>query len=98
MTDPLAFTIPSTSSPSSSSGGVTLEAIIAQLQHMDARLDTFNDELCQVNTYVSHIAQRQARLSGVATSPSPSLDALVDEDSDDGVAHNDKDKDASSFQ
>ena len=32
--------------PSSSVGGVTLEAVMAQLQHMDARLDTLIDELC----------------------------------------------------
>nr|POF22717.1 hypothetical protein CFP56_08398 [Quercus suber] len=43
---------PSTSASSSSAGGVTLEAIMAQLVQMDARLDTLSDELCQVNTYV----------------------------------------------
>ena len=37
---------PSTSAPSSSVGGVTLNAIMAQLQHMDARLNTLSDELC----------------------------------------------------
>ena len=30
----------------SSTGGVTLEAIMAQLVHMDARLDILSDELC----------------------------------------------------
>ena len=45
MTNPPTPTIPSTFAPSSV-GGVTLEAIIAQLQRMDARLDTLNDELC----------------------------------------------------
>ena len=34
------------STPSSFGGGVTLEAIIAQLVCMDARLDTLSDELC----------------------------------------------------
>ena len=53
---PPAFSTPSTSTPSSSAGGVTLESIIAQLVHMDARLDTLSDELCQVNTRVGRIA------------------------------------------
>ena len=48
---------PSTSAPSSSSGGVTLEAIMAQLEHMDACLDTLSTELYQVNTHVSRIAR-----------------------------------------
>ena len=58
MIAPPASTAPSTSSPSSSAGGVTLEAIMAQLVRMDARLDTLSDELCQVNTYVDRIARR----------------------------------------
>ena len=53
-------------------GGVTLEAIMAQLQRMDACLNTLNDELCQVNTRVSCIAQRLAHLGGFVESPSPS--------------------------
>ena len=44
MVTPPASFIPSTSAPSSSSGGVTLEAIVAQLEHMDARLDTLSDD------------------------------------------------------
>ena len=36
----------STSAPSSSTGGMTLEAVMAQLQCMDARLDKLSDELC----------------------------------------------------
>ena len=55
-TDPPASTTPSTSAPSSSGGVVTLEVIMVQLQCMDAHLDTLSDELCQVNTHVSHIA------------------------------------------
>ena len=35
---------------------VTLKDIMAQLQRMDARLDTLNDELYQVNTRVGRIA------------------------------------------
>ena len=72
---------------------------MVQLQRMDARLDTLSDELCQVNTYVGRIAQRQARLGGFVVSPSPSLKAFEDED-DDGDSNDDdddEDEDASSF-
>ena len=96
---PLASSAPSTSTPSSSMGGVTLEAVMVQLQHTDARLDTLNDKLCQVNTHVSRIAQWQARLRGFIESPSPSLEASEDED-DDGDYNDDdddEDEDASSF-
>ena len=47
---------PSTSAPSSSLGDVTLGDIMAQLQCMDARLDTLSMELYQVNVRVSRIA------------------------------------------
>ena len=57
-TTPPTSSTPSTLASSSSAGGVTLEAIMAQLVRMDARLDTLNDELCQVNTSVGRIAQR----------------------------------------
>ena len=53
-------------------GGVTLEAIMAQLERMDARLDTLTTELYQVNTRVSRIARRQAHMGGFIMSPSPS--------------------------
>ena len=56
VTSPASFAH-STSASSSSTGGVTLEAIMAQLQCMDARLDTLSDELCYVNTYVDRIAR-----------------------------------------
>ena len=55
---PPTLSTPSTSAPSTSARGVTLDAIIAQLQRMDARLDTFSTELYQMNTYVSCIARR----------------------------------------
>ena len=55
--DPSASTIPSTFAYSSSGGSVTFEAIMAQLQRMDACLDTFSDELCQVNTRVGRIVK-----------------------------------------
>ena len=54
---------------------------------MDARLDTLSDELCQVNTRVDHIAWRHAHLGGFAASPSPSLEASVNEDGDDEDAN-----------
>ena len=65
---------------------------------MDVCLDTLSDELCQVNTRVSHIARRQARLSGFIEFPSPSPKASEDED-DDGDSNDDddgEDEDASS--
>ena len=46
---------PSTSTPSSSASGVTLKAVMAQLQCMNSRLDTLSDELCQENTRVGRI-------------------------------------------
>ena len=94
-TNPLASTIPSTFTPSFSGGGVTLDAIMAQLQRMDAHLDTLSDELCQVNTRVSRITRRQARMGGFATSPSPFpfLEASEDEDADDGSNDDDDDVD-----
>ena len=49
---------PSTSAPSSSTSNVTLRDIMVQLQHMDARLDTFSYEMYQVNVRVSRIARR----------------------------------------
>ena len=92
--DPAASAIPSSSAPSTSAaGGVTLEAIMAQLQHMDAHLNSLINEMCQVNTHVGHIARRQAHLGGFAPSPSPSLGALANEDDD---ASDDEDDDASS--
>ena len=68
---------------------------MAQLQCMDARLDTLTTELYQVNTRVGHITLQQARLGGFVASPSPSLEASEDEDADDGIG-DDEDKDASS--
>ena len=52
---------------------VTLEDIMAQLQCMDARLNTLSDELCQVNTRVGCIAQRQAEMGGYTMSSTPML-------------------------
>ena len=44
-TTPPAPSIPSTSAPSSLSSGVTLEAVMAQFECMDAHLDTLTTEL-----------------------------------------------------
>ena len=65
---------------------------MAQLVHMNARLDTLSDKLCQVNTCVGCIARRQAIMGGftIASSPSP----LESEDeSDDGSGSDDADED-----
>ena len=71
---------------------------MAQLVHMDTHLDTFSDELCQVNTRVGHITRRQVRLGGFVESPSPSPEASEDEDNDGDSDNddNDNDEDASS--
>ena len=72
---------------------------MAQLQCMDARIDTLSDELCQVNTRVGHIARRQTHLGGFPAFPSPSSKASTNEDDDDGAADDDdedEDEDANS--
>ena len=75
---------------------------MAQLQHMDARLDTLSTELYQVNVPVGCIARRQATMGGFAHEPTPSPPHPVASDSDaeddDGDNDNalDDDGDASS--
>ena len=56
---------------------------MAQLERMDARLDTLSDELCQVNTRVGHIARQQAQMGGFVPFPSPSSEAFDKDDTDD---------------
>ena len=76
---------------------------MAQLQHMDTRLDTLSMELYQVNVRVNRIARRQATMGGFAPEPTPSpphpvasnSDAENDGDGDDDDASDD-DGDASS--
>ena len=76
---------------------------MAQLQRMDACLDTLSKELYQVNVRVGHIARRQAAMGGFAPKPTPSpphpvasdSDAEDDDDDDDDNALDD-DGDASS--
>ena len=88
---PPASIAPSTFAPLSFAGGVTLEAIMAKLVRMDARLDTLNDELCQVNTRVSRIARRQAVMGGFIIASSSSPPTSKDE-SDDGSGSDDADE------
>ena len=76
----------------SSSGDVSLRDIMAQLQRMDARLDTLSTELYQVNVRVGRIARRQATMGDFAPEPTPSpphpvasnFNADDDNDDDDG--------------
>ena len=73
---------------------MSLDAIMAQLQRMDAHLNTLSTELYQVNTRVGRIARRQARLGGFMESSSPppkASETSKDDDDDD-----DEDGDASS--
>ena len=89
VTLPAFFTL---STSASSAGGVNLEAIMAQLMRMDARLDTFSIELCQVNTRVSRIAWQQAAMCGFTAYSSPSPSTSEDK-SDDGSGSDDADED-----
>ena len=63
---------------------------MAQLQRMDACLDTLSAKLYQVNVSVGCIAQRQATMGGFAPEasfpppPVASDSDFVDEDDDDG--------------
>ena len=65
---------------------------MAQRVRMDACLDTLNNELCQVNTSVSHIARRQVVMGGFIVASSPSLPASEDEIVN-GSGNDDADKD-----
>ena len=66
---------------------------MAQLQRMDARLNTFSDELCQVNTCVGCITQCQAVMGGFVASPPPTPKAFEDEDDDVGATASDDEDD-----
>ena len=80
---------PSTSTPSSSAGGVTLDATNGTTS-LQRCFDTLFAELYQVNTRVNHIARRQAHLGGFVESPSPPPEASkASEDDDD--SNNDDD-------
>ena len=77
---------------------------MAQLQRMDARLDTLSTELYQVNVRVGRIARQQATMGGFALEPTPSpphpvafnSDAEDDDDDGDNDDASDDDRDASS--
>ena len=56
---------------------------MAQLQCMDARLDTLSMKLYQVNVRVSRIARRQVTMGGFTPEPTPSPPHPVASDSDD---------------
>ena len=71
---------------------------MAQLQCMDARLDTFSTKLYQVNIRVGRIARRQASIGGFALEATPSPPSPVaseSDDDDDDDASDDADGDAS---
>ena len=78
---------------------------MAQLQRMHAHLDTLSDELCQVNTRVGRIAQRQVEMGGYTMPSTPMAsadesddsDSVDDADDDDATtSEDDNDGDASS--
>ena len=77
---------------------------MAQLQCMDARLDTLSMKLYQVNVRVGRIARRQASMGGFAPKATPSPPSPVasdsedkdDDDGDDDDASNDANGDANS--
>ena len=78
---------------------------MAQLQRIDARLDTLSTELYQVNIYVSHIARRQATIGGFTLEASPpplpvasdfDFEDKDDDDGDDNDAFDDDNGDVSS--
>ena len=78
---------------------------MAQLQRMDAHLDTLSTKLYQVNVRVGRIARQQVTMGGFAPEPTPSpphpiafdFDAEDDDDDDgDDVDASNDDGDASS--
>ena len=70
---------------------------MAQLQRMDARLDTLSTELYQVNVRVDRIARRQAAMGGFAfeLTPSPPHPVAFDSDAEDDGDGDGDDDDAS---
>ena len=73
---------------------------MAQLQCMNARLDTLSTKLYQVNIHVGRIARRQVTIGGYALEASPPPPPLVASESkgdgNDDDASDDDDGDASS--
>ena len=75
---------------------------MAQLQCIDACLDTLSTELYQVNVRAGRITRRQASMGGFAPEatplpPSPVASESEDDDGDDDDAFDDADGDASSI-
>ena len=68
---------------------------MAQLQRMDACLDTIFTKLCQVNVHVGRITRRQETMGGYAPEASPSPHLLVAFDSEDKDDDDGNDDDAS---
>ena len=69
---------------------------MAQLQHMDAPLDTFSTKLYQVNIRIGHIARRQASIGDFAPEATLSPPSTVASDFEDDDDDDDADGDASS--
>ena len=68
---------------------------MAQLQRMDAHLDTLFTKLYQVNIRVGRIARRQATMGRFAPEATPSPPPSMASDSEDEDADNGDDNDAS---
>ena len=68
---------------------------MAQLQCMDARLDTLSTKLYQVNVRVGRIARRQATMGGFVPEATPSPPPPMASDSEDEDDDNGDDNDAS---
>ena len=101
---PSSRSAPSLSAPSSSASDVSLGDIMAQLQHMNACLDTLSIELYQVNVRVGRIARQQVTMGGfsheASPPPPPVASNYEDEDEDDGDdndAYDNDDGDANSI-
>ena len=102
-TTPSSCSAPSWSTPSasvpSSSGDVSSGDVMAQLQRIDAHLDTLSTKLYKVNVRVGYIARRQVTMGSFAPEPTPlplhpvASDSDVEDDDDDD---DDGDKDDAS--
>ena len=70
---------------------------MAQLQRMDARLDTLSTEMYQVNIHVGQIARQQVTIGGFAPEATPSPPFVDSDFDDDHASEDDDDRDASSI-
>ena len=68
---------------------------MAQLQHMDTRLNTLSTKLYQVNVRVGCIARQQVTMNGFAPEDTPSPPPPIASDSKDEDDDNSDDNDAS---